>query len=78
MSSTPTIPHRETLSPMTSRAPRSFSSPVLFKAAAGLAMTALAGFGVIAPRIGLDVTMLNGGMAAALGAVIGIVLALNG
>ena len=78
MSSTPTIPHRETVLPMTSSSSKAGSSAVLFKAAAGLAMTALAGFGVIAPKIGLDVTTLNGGMAAALGAVIGIALALNG
>jgi hypothetical protein len=78
MSSTPIIPHRETVLPMTSSAPKAVSSTVLFKAAAGLAMTALAGFGVIAPKIGLDVTTLNGGMAAAFGAVIGIALALNG
>ena len=78
MSSAPIIPHRESLLPMSSRAPKAASFSVPFKAAAGLAMTALAGFGVIAPKIGLDVTMLNGGMAAALGAVIGILLALNG
>jgi hypothetical protein len=78
MSSTPFIPHRETMLPMTSSAPKAASSAVLFKAAAGLAMTALAGFGVLAPKIGLDVTTLTGGMAAAVGAVLGIALALNG
>ena len=41
-------------------------------------MTALAGFGVIAPKFGLDVTTLNGGAAAAVGAAIGVVLAMNG
>ena len=59
-------------------ASKAISFAALFKASAGLAMTALAGFGVIAPKFGLDVTTLNGGMAAAVGAVIGVVLAMNG
>ena len=51
---------------------------VVFKSGAGLAMTALASFGALAPRLGMDVTTLNGGLAAALGAAVGIVLALHG
>jgi predicted membrane-bound spermidine synthase len=57
---------------------KSVSTSVLFKAAAGLAMTALAYFGTIVPEFGLVVTTFNGGIAAAIGAVIGIALTLNG
>ncbi len=78
MSLSPKLPSRETVLRTFSNASKAISFAALFKASAGLAMTALAGFGVIAPKFGLDVTTFNGGMAAAVGAVLGIALALNG
>jgi hypothetical protein len=78
MSFSPETPGRETVLQVIGAASKAISFAALFKASAGLAMTALAGFGVIAPKIGLDVTTLNGGIAAAVGAVIGAVLAMNG
>ena len=78
MSFSSKLPSRETVLRTIGDASKAISFAALFKAGAGLAMTALAGFGVIAPKLGLDVTTLNGGVAAAVGAAIGVVLAMNG